>query len=80
MLKLENKLNIIARKSTYVSEKHEGDKLIAFEKDELVFVFNFHPSKDFNNYKVGTNTKSDYIVILDSETKEFGGYKDSRRK
>lgn len=45
MLKLENKLNIIARKSTYVSEKHEGDKLIAFEKDELVFVFNFHPSK-----------------------------------
>lgn len=29
----------------YVSEKHEDNKVIAYEKGDLVFVFNFHPYK-----------------------------------
>ena len=29
----------------YVSLSHEDDKIIAFEKGNLLFVFNFHPYK-----------------------------------
>ena len=36
----------------FVSWKHEGDKIIAFERAGLLFVFNFHASKSFEDYKV----------------------------
>jgi len=29
----------------YVTLTHEGDKLIVFEKGDLLFIFNFHPSR-----------------------------------
>lgn len=37
----------------YVSWKHEDDKVIAFDRCGLVFVFNFHNSKSFTDYKIG---------------------------
>lgn len=40
-------------KSEHISWKHEGDKVIAFERAGLVFVFNFHNLKSFSDYKVG---------------------------
>lgn len=36
-----------------MSLKHEEDKLLVFEKAGLVFVFNFHPSKSFADYRIG---------------------------
>lgn len=39
--------------SGHVSWKHEDDKVIAFERCGLVFVFNLHSSKSFSDYKVG---------------------------
>ena len=38
----------------FVSLAHEEDKVIVFEKGILLFVFNFHPTKSFTDYKVGT--------------------------
>ena len=32
----------------------EGDKLIVAEKGDLVFVFNFHPTNSYSDYRVGT--------------------------
>ena len=41
----------------YVSQKHEGDKVIVFDHDTpagpLLFVFNFHASSSFTDYRVG---------------------------
>ena len=28
----------------YITMTHEGDKLIVFERGDLVFIFNFHPT------------------------------------
>lgn len=44
----------------YVSRKHEDDKVIAFERAGLVFVFNFHVSKSFTDYKIGVHTPGKY--------------------
>lgn len=40
----------------YVSWKHNDDKVIAFERCGLVFVFNFHCNKSFTDYKIGTTS------------------------
>ena len=36
----------------FVSCQHEEDKVIAFERAGCLFVFNFHTSKSFTDYKV----------------------------
>ena len=37
----------------YISRKHDGDKVIVFERAGLVFVFSFHPTQSFTDYKIG---------------------------
>lgn len=39
---------------THVSLSHEDDKIIVFERGPLLFIFNFHPTKSFKDYRVGT--------------------------
>ncbi|KAJ3273802.1 alpha-1,4-glucan branching enzyme [Terramyces sp. JEL0728] len=73
MLHLEAQTNFLA-KTEYTSLKHEGDKIIVFEKDDLLFVFNFHPTKSFTDYKIGTSGKAEHRVVLDTDSKEFGGH------
>lgn len=58
----------------WVSWKHEGDKIIAFERAGLVFVFNFHPQQSFTGYRVGTNWAGTYQAVLSSDDPLFGGH------
>lgn len=58
----------------YVSWKHEDDKVIAFERNNLLFVFNFHPTKSFTDYRIGVELAGKYKIILSSDDKEFGGF------
>lgn len=58
----------------YVSLKHEGDKVIVFERAGLVFIFNFHPSNSFSDYRIGIEEAGTYRVVLNSDAKEFGGH------
>ncbi|RWS04362.1 1:4-alpha-glucan-branching enzyme-like protein [Dinothrombium tinctorium] len=60
--------------SGYVSWKHEDDKVIVFERVNCVFVFNFHPTKSFPDYKIGVNRPGKYKIVLDSDEQEFGGH------
>jgi 1,4-alpha-glucan branching enzyme len=52
---------------------HEKDKLIVFEKGDLLFIFNFHPSQSFEHYRIGTKWSSDHKIILDTDESRFGG-------
>ena len=38
----------------FVSASNEEDKVIVYEKGDLLFVFNFNGFKSFENYKIGT--------------------------
>lgn len=51
---LDDKYSFLAGGHEYVTLMHEGDKLIVFEKGPLVFIFNFHYSKSFEHYRIGT--------------------------
>ena len=73
MNKLEEIFNFIRSKDQYISTKHEEDKVIVFEKGDLLFVFNFHPIKSFEGYQIGTKWGSKHKIILDSDEERFMG-------
>ena len=41
----------------------EGDKLVIFERGDLVFVFNFHPTNSYSDYRVGCKNSGDLKVL-----------------
>ena len=73
MNKLDDVFNFISSPFQYVSLKHEDDKIVVFEKGDLLFIFNFHPNKSFENYKIGTKWGTRHKIVLDSDEFRFFG-------
>eukprot|EP00898_Chlorokybus_atmophyticus_P007345 jgi/Chlat1/7611/Chrsp64S07096 len=73
MQALDDEYNFLASDWQLVSSAHEEDKVIVFERGPLVFVFNFHPTRDHRDYKVGCDMPGRYRVALDSDAYDFGG-------
>ncbi|KAK2167165.1 hypothetical protein NP493_1287g02024 [Ridgeia piscesae] len=59
----------------YVSRKHNGDKVISFERAGLLWLFNFHHCQSFTDYRIGMEIPGTYKIVLDSDAEEFGGFK-----
>lgn len=49
---------------TWVSRKDEGDKLIVCERGDIVFVFNFHPTNSYTDYRIGCRSSGAYKVTI----------------
>lgn len=45
----------------WVSRKHNDDKIVVFERGGLLWVFNFHHSKSYSDYRVGVDTPGVYV-------------------
>ncbi|KAL0016830.1 hypothetical protein SO802_003899 [Lithocarpus litseifolius] len=71
---LDDKFLFLASTKQIVSSTNEEDKVIVFERGDLVFVFNFHPENTYDGYKVGCDLPGKYRVALDSDASEFGGH------
>ena len=69
-LKKENILNI-PPKSPYL---HQDDKIIIYEKENILFTFNFNPEVSFEGYFIPTEKEGKYRVIFTSDQGEYGGY------
>ena len=52
---------------------NDSDQVLAFGRDDLVFVFNFNPVRSFQDYGFLVPAGK-YSVILDSDGIAFGGY------
>ncbi|KAK4750560.1 hypothetical protein SAY87_004042 [Trapa incisa] len=70
---LDEKFSILSSKKQLVSSTSEEDKVIVFERGDLIFVFNFHPENTYCGYKVGCDLPGKYRVALDSDASDFGG-------
>jgi 1,4-alpha-glucan branching enzyme len=53
--------------------EHCEDKVLAFERARLLFIFNFHAEKSFTDYAVEASTR-EYKLILDTDAASFGGH------
>ncbi|VDM53022.1 unnamed protein product [Angiostrongylus costaricensis] len=74
MNRLEESTGFLHKGPGYVSWKHDGDKMICFERAGVLFVFNFHPFKSFPDYKVGVEVPGIYKLVLNSDEERFGGH------
>jgi len=74
MNELESEYSWFVNRHQYISLICEKDKLIVFEKGDLLFIFNFHPTQSFEHYRIGTKWASDHKILLDTDESRFGGY------
>ena len=70
----EEKYGWLHSPQAYVSLKNEADKVIVFERAGLLWIFNFHPSKSFADYRVGIEQSGTYRIALNSDSPEYGGF------
>ncbi|KAJ4936035.1 hypothetical protein JOQ06_017559 [Pogonophryne albipinna] len=70
----EDKYGWLAAPPAFVSAKHEEDKVIVFERGRVLFIFNFNPSKSFQDYRVAVETPGTYKIKLDSDEHLYGGH------
>ena len=66
----ENKFN-----ETPIQEiwHNDGDQILAFSRGELIFVFNFSPTRSYSDYGFLVPEGS-YNVVLNTDAKEYGGF------
>ncbi len=51
----------------------DGDNVLAYMRDDLLFVFNFHPEKSFSDYGMPAPIGK-YSMVLDTDDPKFGGF------
>lgn len=74
MQHLDTRYAILLSNQAYISLKHEGDKVLVFERNGLLFIFNFNPTQSFADYKVGVHFPGAYQIVLNSDHPKFGGH------
>lgn len=52
---------------------NDSDQILAFSRGELVFVFNFSPTRSYSDYGFLVPEGS-YNVVLNTDAREFGGF------
>ncbi|KAI8594275.1 1,4-alpha-glucan branching enzyme-like protein, partial [Dissophora ornata] len=70
----ESQIGWLNAPQAYVSLKHEGDKILAFDRAGAIIIFNFHPTKSFTDYRIGVPEAGEYIVALNTDETRFGGH------
>ena len=53
---------------------HQDDHVIAFERGDLLFVFNFAPESSYTDYPVPVSREEDWQILFSSDDLEFGGF------
>lgn len=70
----ENVFSVMNSEHEYVSLSDEKDKIIVYERGELVFVFNFHTNNSYEHYQIGTNWRSPHMILFETDEARFGGH------
>ena len=73
MIKLLGSVRNYQNKDVVEYWHNDGDQVLAFGRGDLVFVFNFNPTRSFSDYGFLV-PKGSYKTVLDSDSIEFGGY------
>jgi 1,4-alpha-glucan branching enzyme len=72
MLQLHNDFKILEDNAVNRIYENNDDKVIAFTRGELLFVFNFNPTVSFTDY--GIPVKGRFRIVLDTDDPLFGGF------
>jgi 1,4-alpha-glucan branching enzyme len=72
MLKLNTDFKILNDLAVYRIYENNSDKVLAYMRGELLFVFNFNPSVSYTDYGIPVTGK--FTVALDTDDPAFGGF------
>jgi len=72
MLKLTNDFKILEDLSVNRVYENNADKVVAYLRGKLLFIFNFNPTVSFTDY--GIPVKGKYRIVLDTDDPVFGGF------
>lgn len=73
MITLAKQYCLLDASVPHLLHKHSEDKIIAFERKGLIFVFNFHPGRSFSDYRFEARPGK-YKMALDSDAVLYGGH------
>jgi 1,4-alpha-glucan branching enzyme len=73
LIQLAKEHTILNAQDIHLLHEHNDDKIIAFLRNNLLFVFNFHPTESYTNYRFNT-PPGEYRMILNTDTTQFGGH------
>jgi 1,4-alpha-glucan branching enzyme len=73
MLALVKAHHVLENREIYLRHEHEADKVLAFQRAGLLFVFNFHPSRSLIDHPVAAAPCS-YRMVFDSDARRYGGH------
>ena len=73
MLHLLEKFHVLASNPAQQINMDEGNKVIIFERNNLIFLFNLSVEASIPDYKFNVPSNGEYQVLLCSDDIEFGG-------
>jgi 1,4-alpha-glucan branching enzyme len=73
MIEFAAKSKLLESDSLKKGYEHIADAILAFERADLLFVFNFNPSRSFEQRKIDCKA-GDYRIVLSTDDSEFGGF------
>ncbi|MBC8107001.1 MAG: alpha amylase C-terminal domain-containing protein [Anaerolineae bacterium] len=53
---------------------HEDQKQLIYRRGPLVFIFNFHPTNSYSDWRIPVPDPIDYQMILSTDNKDFAGH------
>lgn len=73
MIKFVQDYEILGKPNPVLLHCHEENNVLAFERNGLIFAFNFHPEVSHTDYMVNAPAGK-YGMILDTDIPEYGGH------
>ncbi len=67
----ENKL--LNKSNLELILEHNEDKILAFKRNELLWIFNFHSNKSYEDYHIAS-AKGSYQAVFNSDEVKYGGF------
>jgi len=74
MIKLIKDYGILKQFYPVLKLEHNTDHVLAYERGDLLFVFNFHPYESYGSYRIPVSVGDDYEVLLATDDSQFGGF------
>lgn len=72
MVSLQNNYKLLDNPWIERIYENNADKVVAFTRGDMLFVFNFNPANSFTDYGIPAAGK--FSIILDTDDPDFGGY------
>jgi 1,4-alpha-glucan branching enzyme len=73
LLRLLGGASVLATAQPRLLHLHNDDKVLAFERGDLIFLLNLHPTRSFKNYGIEA-ARGEYVLRLDTDEPRFGGF------